>query len=264
MTAFRFGANWRRFLAAVDEDRVRRAVGSLQAALGVQSLAGKSFLDVGCGSGLFSLAARRLGAAVRSFDCDPESVACAEWLKEHFAPGDADWTIEQASVLDATYLGRLGRFDIIYAWGSLHHTGAMWTAVGNLLPLVADGGLLMLAIYNDQGRASRRWRRVKALYNQLPAVLRPLVLLPCAVRLWGPTMLKDMLRLRPLQTWRRYREERGMSPWRDVVDWVGGYPFEVARPDEVVDRCRAAGFELVQMKTCGRGHGCNEFVFRKT
>jgi 2-polyprenyl-6-hydroxyphenyl methylase/3-demethylubiquinone-9 3-methyltransferase len=264
MTAFPFGANWRRFLESLDAERIERARLSLQAALGLDSLAGMSFLDVGCGSGLFSLAARRLGASVRSFDCDAESVACAEWLKEHFAPGDNLWTIDLASALDTEYLGRLGRFDVVYAWGSLHHTGDLWAAVDNLPPLVADGGLLMLAIYNDQGRASRRWRRVKSLYNRLPRVLRPLVVLPCAARLWGPTMLRDLLRLRPFHTWRSYRNQRGMSPWRDVVDWVGGWPFEVARPEEVLDRCRRSGFQLLQMKTCGGGHGCNEFVFRKT
>jgi 2-polyprenyl-6-hydroxyphenyl methylase/3-demethylubiquinone-9 3-methyltransferase len=98
----------------------------------------------------------------------------------------------------------------------------------------------------------------------MPRVLRPLVLLPCAARLWGPTLVRDLLHLRPGRTWRVYRQERGMSPWRDVVDWVGGYPFEVASPEAVVDFCQAAGFQLRQLKTCAGGHGCNEYVFGKS
>jgi 2-polyprenyl-6-hydroxyphenyl methylase/3-demethylubiquinone-9 3-methyltransferase len=54
-----------------------------------------------------------------------------------------------------------------------------------------------------------------------------------------------------------------MSPWRDVVDWVGGYPFEVARPEEIFEFFKSKGLVLGKFKTCGGGHGCNEFVFEK-
>jgi 2-polyprenyl-6-hydroxyphenyl methylase/3-demethylubiquinone-9 3-methyltransferase len=57
---------------------------------------------------------------------------------------------------------------------------------------------------------------------------------------------------------------RGMSRWHDLLDWVGGYPFEVARPEEVFERLRGAGFTLAYLKTCGGGLGCNEFVFTRT
>src|SRR5688572_18293787 len=97
---FEFGENWSRFLALVDENRIAEAEKSLQALLGVSSLAGQSFLDIGCGSGLFSLAALRLGAAVRSFDYDPQSVSCAQALKQRFAPDSPAWVIEQGSILD--------------------------------------------------------------------------------------------------------------------------------------------------------------------
>ena len=163
----------------------------------------------------------------------------------------------------ADYLQRLGRFDVVYCWGVLHHTGQMWTALHNMVPLVAPGGRLFIAIYNDQGRASRAWLKVKKLYNTGPALLRPLLLGFCAVRLWGPTVVRDLARLKPFHTWREYRKDRGMSPWHDVVDWVGGYPFEVAKPEAVIDFCRPFGLELQKIKTCGSGHGCNEYVFRR-
>ncbi len=129
--------------------------------LGRDTLAGLTFLDIGCGSGLFSLAARRLGATVHSFDYDPQSVACSRKLKERFLPDDAGWHIEWGSVLDAAYLDRLGRFDVVYSWGVLHHTGAMWQALEHAQRAVATNGTLFIAIYNDMGSQSIRWRHIK-------------------------------------------------------------------------------------------------------
>lgn len=139
----------------------------------------------------------------------------------------------------------------------------MWKALENVVPLVRPGGILVLAIYNDQGGPSRMWATVKRAYNRLPPRARFLVLYPSFLRLWGPTMVRDFVRGAPFWTCRKYDRPRGMSPWNDVVDWVGGYPFEVARPDEVFEFYRARGFSLEKLRTCGGGHGCNEYVFTK-
>ena len=147
--------------------------------LGLDTLAGLTFLDIGCGSGLFSLAARRLGATVYSFDYDPQSVACSRQLKERYLPDDAHWHIEWGSVLDAAYLESLPRFDIVYSWGVLHHTGAMWQALDHAQRAVAPNGKLFIAIYNDMGSQSIRWRQLKRLYAKLPAAIQPLY--ACAV-----------------------------------------------------------------------------------
>lgn len=258
---FAFGDNWAAFLRDLSDRQIEIARESLCARLSQTRLDGLSFLDVGCGSGLFSLAARQLGARVHSFDYDPSSVACARELKDRYFAGDDAWTIDEGSALDADYLMRLGTFDIVYSWGVLHHTGALWAAMENVARLVEPQGRWFLAIYNDQGRASRRWHKLKALYNRAPRWVRPFILAASFVRLWGPTLARDTLRLRPFASWRAYQQERGMHPWRDVVDWVGGYPFEVSRPEEVFAFCHARRFELVALKTCGGGLGCNEFVF---
>ena len=78
---FSFGANWERFLTVLDENRIMEAERSLRQMLQVEQLEGKRFLDIGSGSGLFSLSARRLGAVVHSFDYDPQSVACTSELR---------------------------------------------------------------------------------------------------------------------------------------------------------------------------------------
>jgi len=218
---------------------------------------------VGSGSGLFSLVARRLGAEVVSFDLDPQSVACTQELRQRYYPDDSQWTVCSGSALDRDFLASLGTFQVVYSWGVLHHTGRMWEALAQVADRLAPGGRLCIALYNDQGLSSRLWYQVKRCYNRLPSALRFLVLWPAFVRIWLPPLVKDTLKGDPLQRWRSYGRCRGMTPWRDVVDWVGGYPFEVAKPEAVLDFYRARGFTLCHLTTCLGGSGCNEYIFQR-
>ncbi|MCH8275661.1 MAG: class I SAM-dependent methyltransferase [Armatimonadetes bacterium] len=258
---FAFGRNWQRFLEVLDDNRTRIAEESIKDMLGGDTLAGRTFLDVGSGSGLFSLAAKRLGARVHSFDYDSQSVACTRELKRRYLPEDIEWQIERGSVLDAEYMRSLGRFDVVYAWGVLHHSGDMWRALDNVAPSVAEGGKLFISIYNDQGRASRRWAFIKRLYNRLPRPFGFPLEVYTLIRQWSLTFVRDLFKGDPLGSWREYRRDRGMSPWRDIVDWVGGYPFEIAKPEEIFEFYHRRGFVLERLKTCAGGIGCNEFVF---
>ncbi len=259
---FAFGENWRRFLDVLNEERIVAAEQSLREMLTLDNLHGRRFLDVGCGSGLFSLAAHRLGAeSVHSLDYDPQGVACVSELRRRYAEGDGRWQIEHASILDRDYVQTLGQWDVVYSWGVLHHTGAMWNALAAVAPLVKPGGLLFISIYNDQGRRSRLWNRVKALYNRSRPgrLLVEATLVPYFV---SRGALADLFRLRnPIRRYREYHSHRGMSLVHDWRDWLGGYPFEVAKPEEIFDFFTARGFLLRRMKTCGGGLGCNEFVF---
>ena len=260
---FQFGRNWSFFLKNVNDQVIQRAQSSLLDMLELNDLQGKSFADIGSGSGLFSLAARLSGARVYSLDNDPESVECTHELKRRYLPDDEEWTIEQRSLLESNLVETIGQFDVVYSWGVLHHTGDLWKALEHTIQLIEENGLLFIAVYNSQGRPSVRWKRIKQLYNKFPRSFRFLILCPALVRIWGPTTVRDLLRGKPFDTWRTYSQaNRGMSPWRDVVDWVGGYPFEVAKPEQVFDVCRRRALELTRLKTCGGGRGCNEYVFQ--
>lgn len=252
---FKFGANWSRFLSVLDEQRIKQAEESLKEMLRVETLSNKRFLDAGSGSGLFSLAARRLGATVHSFDYDPQSVACTEELKRRYFPGDPDWQVGAGSVLDAEYLKQLGQFDVVYSWGVLHHTGAMWQALANMQGLAADHGKLFIAIYNDEGIKSRYWHWVKKTYVRHSIMRWPLVLMHLLYP-FLPSFAYRTLSGRP-------GLGRGMSFWYDVVDWVGGFPFEVATPQAIFEFYQSRSFCLDNLRTTNR-LGCNQFVFVKS
>jgi 2-polyprenyl-6-hydroxyphenyl methylase/3-demethylubiquinone-9 3-methyltransferase len=255
-TRFAFGKNWKNFLSVVNEDRIAEATARLSEVLG--DLRGKSFLDVGSGSGIHSLAAVRLGASrVHSFDYDPQSVACTREMMKRFAPS-ANWTVEQGSILDEDYVRSLGQFDIVYSWGVLHHTGNMWKALEFVaIPSVEK---LMVAIYHDQGWKSRFWQSYKRAYNRRSKPVQWLMEVLVLGWAWGKPFVR-----RPRQTmarWKNYIRYRGMSPWYDIVDWAGGYPFEVAAPEKLVSFFVQRGFTLEHSEIRGGGN-CNDLVFRR-
>jgi 2-polyprenyl-6-hydroxyphenyl methylase/3-demethylubiquinone-9 3-methyltransferase len=242
---FEFGDNWHRFLQNLKEEQILSAETSLREMLEISYLTGKKF-------------------QVHSFDYDPQSVACTKELRRRYSQNDPWWRIEHQSVLNTHYLSSLGRFDVVYSWGVLHHTGAMWKALDNVHRSVASGGLLFIAIYNDTGTQSARWRRIKQLYNALPRPLRWPYTAVVAAPLEFKAVLSALASGHPSRYIRRWtdKNERGMTHWRDAVDWIGGYPYEVAKPEQIFEFYKARGFSLRRLKSTV-GLGCNEFVFRK-
>jgi 2-polyprenyl-6-hydroxyphenyl methylase/3-demethylubiquinone-9 3-methyltransferase len=260
---FEFGKNWEKFLAVLNDDRIKEAEDSLRKMLGYKTLSGKTFLDIGSGSGLFSLVARRLGAVVYSFDYDPHSVNCTQELKRRYFHGDTNWTVGRGSILDKDFLISLPKFDIVYSWGVLHHTGSMWQAIENALIPLKDDGEVFIALYNDQGGKSKYWTNVKKLYNN-GTLGRAAVLSVFIPRYIVLPFFKDvMLLTNPMKRYTEYKKHRGMSRFYDFLDWWGGLPFEVASVEDVFHYFRDRGFYLKEINTVNGGSGCNEFVFKK-
>jgi 2-polyprenyl-3-methyl-5-hydroxy-6-metoxy-1,4-benzoquinol methylase len=261
---FAFGENWKSFLAQLDDARIAEAEKSLQWLLGRERLDGLRFLDVGSGSGLSSLAARRLGATVHSFDEDLRCVECTKLLRDRFFPDDSNWLVERGSILDRDYLGTLGRFDVVYSWGVLHHTGAMREAIENASRLAAPPGIFVFALYRKT-RLCRIWALEKRWYCRASPRAQ------AAARGFYVALMKLAFALlgRNFGTYvSNYRSNRGMDYIHDVHDWLGGYPYESIRPAEVARELARLGFVPVRSKvqpysTGLFGSGCDEYVYRR-
>lgn len=261
--AFRFGRNWQRYVGTyLDPDRERIAAESLRDLIG--DLRGKTFLDIGCGSGLFSLCAHRAGARqVVSIDVDPDAVAATRELWSR-AGGPETWTVLHRSILDPQAVAELAPAQVVYSWGVLHHTGDMYTAIRNAAGLVERGGLFAIAIYNrvsDGPLTSERWLRIKRAYNRAPRPTQ-LAMEAAYTVYWSLVVLRSGES--PLRAAREYRRSRGMALRTDLVDWLGGYPYEFATAEETVGFCeRECGLSKLRvLPVPARGTGNNQFVFQ--
>lgn len=264
-TRFDFGSNWRDFSRLVDTVRINAAVEHLSEALHLNDLRGLTFLDVGSGSGLFSLAAKHLGANVHSFDYDPRSVACTEDLRTRSSFGHSGWTVQQGSILDPIFLATLQKYDIVHAWGVLHHTGAMWLALEQSIGLVAPKGLLYVALYNDQGYKSRCWWLIKYTYGRLPAAFRPLFAHLVSFFVRCAKIARDVTHRRPPSTTqtRVNHRKRAMSATHDMFDWIGGFPYEYVSFPVLRDYLLLRGFTIEHARPA-TSLGCHEIVCRRT
>ena len=261
---FDFGKNWINFSKNIDEKRIELATNSLTNLIGID-VKNKSFFDVGCGSGLSSLVALRLGAKVFAIDNDGYSIIATSNLLKKFSQ-NKNYEIKQQSILDEDFLKNVKKFDIVYSWGVLHHTGKMWKALENCSLKVKKKGKLVLAIYNDQGGASRRWYLIKKIYVSSPKIIRFLLIVFFFIFFETRAFLIKLLRFQnpfPFSDWKNKKKNRGMSVVHDLIDWIGGYPFEYSKPEKIFIFLKKKGFILDNLRTNAGGHGCNEYVFTK-
>lgn len=262
MNKFEFGKNWQKFLNNYfSNETLEVSKSRLAEFLKADSLAGKTFIDFGSGSGLHSLAALELGAErVVSVDYDKVAVECAQQLKSN-SPYKEKWQIDEGSLLDLDFLKQFGLFDIVYCWGVAHHTGNMWQALDNISKNVKAGGFLFVAVYNHvEGRlGSKMWWQIKHIYNKSPFFIKKIM--EYLYISWNFILL--LLHLKnPFAVINSYKAKRGMSWGIDLVDWLGGYPYEYASVKQIFDFYNERGFEIQNIKTTNY-IGCNQFLFLK-
>ncbi len=260
---FEFGENWTSYAKTIDQKRIDLAIEGIKK-LFPRGLAGRTFLDIGCGSGLHSFAALSLGAAsVLAIDIDENSVSTTRALLSDRA-ANSKWDTKIVSIFDAS-ANELGHFDVVYSWGVLHHTGDMWRAIDCATKFVSLGGQFAIAIYSATA-CDNIWKAEKRYYARAPRSIQWTI---------RQAYIAAFLTARTLRSWespmarmRNYPKMRGMNFSHDVHDWLGGYPYETATATEIHDRVCNMGFTEERSfrlpKTLGLfGSGCHEFVFKK-
>jgi len=252
---FDFGKNWKHYSEnALDQKKFTDAAESLKTLFGEENFEGRRFLDIGCGSGIFSIAAKKMGArSVVGVDISQNSVEASQQNSKTFGLAPEDIHFFRMDILDRDKARELGSFERVYSWGVLHHTGKMWEAIAIACERVSPGGVFGLAIY-DRHWTSPVWKKIKHFYNASPVFLKK-----TTVFFFFPVIFVAYLAIGK----NPFRLHRGMDFYHDVVDWVGGYPYEYARAEEVIDFMKKKGLRLKSFLPNRYVVGNNQFIFVK-
>lgn len=258
---FDFGANWQRYsLHALTADRVEEARADFSTLTEEIDLNSKTFLDVGFGQGLISFNAASAGAKVYSLDISPRCLEALEVTAQFFDPSIREkLDITVGSILSNETVQSLleknvDGYHVVHAWGVLHHTGDLKGAFANCVKLLGDQGALIVAIYNRHW-SSPVWKLIKRLYCAAPVVVQKLLIAVFTPIIFVAKFL--VTRKSPMST------ERGMEFFTDIVDWVGGYPYEYASVEEMRSLGNEHGLKLLRVNPASVPTGCNEFVFSR-
>ncbi len=254
---FAFGKNWQAYVQhALTPQKVAQAKTAFLKLFEGIEFRGKSFLDIGFGQGIALFAAQERGAHVMGIDVDEENLRSLTKTAQMFHSQQMP-VVRIASILDDAFVEtqlQQGQFDIVHSWGALHHTGNMLQAIHHAASLVKCGGYLVLAIYNKHW-SSPIWGRIKWLYNHSPEFVQQLL-----VMLFYPIIYLAKF----VVTGKNPKaKERGMDFFYDVVDWIGGYPYEYASIAAIQEIMERKGFVCVRIIPALVPTGCNQFVFQK-
>jgi SAM-dependent methyltransferase len=253
---FAFGKNWQSYsINSLTPARIEQSCRAFRDLVAGIDLRGRRFIDIGYGQGLSLIAAAQMGATVMGIDVDQDNIEAFRRVQQTIGYPEAI-TIRGASILDDGFVNEhRGRFDIVHSWGVLHHTGDMRKAIENACALVAAEGYFICAIYNRHW-TSPVWKIIKWSYNNLPGPLQRAMISLLYPVIYVAKLL--VTRENPKQM------DRGMDFLHDVVDWIGGYPYEYADIEEIRNDVCRQGFNCLRMRAAQVPTGCNEFVFQKT
>jgi len=252
---FSFGQNWQSYATtSLTQERIEQSRLAFSSLVNGIELKNRNFIDIGFGQGLSLVSAAELGAKAVGIDADGDNVEAVKRVQQAMGYlGPIDMRI--ASILDDTFVYQYrGHFDIVHSWGVLHHTGNMEKAIANACALVAEGGYFICSIYNRHW-SSPLWRIVKRFYNSASASGKQLL-----INLLYPVIYTAKF----IVTGKNPKKmERGMDFLHDVVDWIGGYPYDYASTEEIQTLVSGYGFHCLWVKAAQVPTGCNEFVFRR-
>jgi 2-polyprenyl-3-methyl-5-hydroxy-6-metoxy-1,4-benzoquinol methylase len=264
-----FGKNFEKnLLNRFNEENLAASKSFLSHYLDLKDLAGKTFLDAGCGSGVFSIAAYQMGADVTAFDIEEDALKNLEILKNRFQVDSNHIKSFYSDILDENNLTSLGQFDLVMCWGVAHHTGNLWQAINNISKCVKLNGLIHLGIYNTadnfgfypDGRfgTSRFWKKVKRFYSNRATWFQNIIDFFAFLGIFFIYLFSFNNPIKKLKE----NERRGMSWQSDLKDWLIGHPYEYATPEEVFNFMKERGFVLTKLKT-NNGLLTNNYVFKK-
>ena len=264
---FKFGKNWKSFVKENLTDKslneaIRCTKKTLEKAnINIQN---KEIIDIGCGSGLFSLVILKLGAKhVTCVDYDPDSISCTTELLKSQNYKEDNFACIEGSILDESFVEKLGKYDLVYSWGVLHHTGDLLKAIKNSTLLIKEDGSIFISLY-QKTILDRFWKIEKRFYSGTSKFFKLII-----NNIWVlKTRISFALKGRSFnQMISSYDQGRGMNFYKDVYDWLGGYPYEGITPKACISIFLKLGFTNTYLNRTGKywalSSTCNEFVFRK-
>ena len=259
MKHFKFGENWKNFSNLIDNNRLKEAVTSLKKLTNKKSLNNLSFLDIGCGSGLSSLAAIQLNCKkIYAIDQDEQSIKTTKKVLQK-----SRFKKVKVEKKDLFTLNEKEKFDIVYSWGVLHHTGNMLEAIKKSTKMVSKNGILILALYKKT-KLCNLWKIEKYIYKSSPKVIQNFIK-NLFIFLFKLAMI---LKRKNFSNYiNDYKTKRGMDFYHDVHDWLGGYPYESISFEEISKIMDKFGYKMIRSfqvkKQIGFfGTGCDEYVFK--
>lgn len=261
---FQFGKNWNNFSNSISKNNINNSLKSIQNLISKKDIENKSILDIGCGSGLSLLSFLKLGAkSVCGVDIDPMSVKTAKSVIEKYY-NNKNWSVEEKSIFDIN-LKTYPKFDLVYSWGVLHHTGDMWRSIDIASSLLKKNGVIFLALY-QKTKLCKFWELEKRFYVNSPKIIQKIIR-----TLFKTLYISGLIvsKKNPKVFFQNYKEKRGMEWHYDIHDWLGGYPYESIKRRDLEIFLNKKGFVIENYfykknKLFGLlGSHCDEFIARK-